>query len=359
MSLRILLAVLSVTSMLAVGAPALGQPAAVYEVVDLGTLGGTASFALGASERGEVVGTSRTTASSRPQYAFAWREGTMRALEQLEGSTFSRAFAVNVRGQAVGEAFTPSPERSRAVRWEADGRVEDLGTLDGASGAVANDLNARGQVAGVSGARAVVWDAGDVRPVGGLSAEPDARSRAEAINEAGAVAGSAQTDLVTAGGWRVTHAFVATPRGGTYVLTDLGSAGGPGAYSTALDLNDRGDAVGESATEAGAATYRATLWADGAIIDLGTVAGLRHSRASSVNNRRQVVGHASGFYGFPTIDGVAVLWQAGQAIDLNTLIPAGSGWTLRHAQTITERGEIVGYGTRDGQTRAFLLRPRA
>jgi probable HAF family extracellular repeat protein len=43
--------------------------------------------------------------------------------------------------------------------------------------------------------------------------------------------------------------------------------------------------------------------------------------------------------------------------DLNSLIPAGSGWVLNDAYGINERGQIVGDGTINGQSLAFLLTP--
>jgi probable HAF family extracellular repeat protein len=54
---------------------------------------------------------------------------------------------------------------------------------------------------------------------------------------------------------------------------------------------------------------------------------------------------------------VAVLWADGQVIDLNTLLPADSGWTLNDATGINDLGQIVGDGTYDGQEEAFLLTP--
>jgi probable HAF family extracellular repeat protein len=352
----VLLVLLLVLAALAAPVGALPSAAPEYEVVDLGGLGGTASFALGLSDRGEAAGTARTGAGTRPQQAFAWRDGTVRPLEPLPGSTFSRAFAVNPRGEAVGEAFTPSPERSRAVRWDRDGRITDLGTLEGASGAVANDLNARGQVVGSSGGQAVVWDGAAPQPVGTLGGE-GSTARGNAINDRGQVVGSSQTDVRSASGSRVSHAFLATPIGRGYRLTDLGSLGGPAAFSVAYGLSNRGDVVGESVTEAGGSTYRATLWRDGRVVDLGTLPGLRHSRANDVSADGTVVGHASGFYGFPTIDGAAVRWRGGDVVDLNALIPADAGWVLRSAEAINAAGEIVGFGTHEGETRAFLLRP--
>ncbi len=52
----------------------------------------------------------------------------------------------------------------------------------------------------------------------------------------------------------------------------------------------------------------------------------------------------------------AALFVNGQAIDLNTLIPGGSGWDLNRANDIDEDGNIVGTGTLGGQDRAFLIR---
>ena len=49
----------------------------------------------------------------------------------------------------------------------------------------------------------------------------------------------------------------------------------------------------------------------------------------------------------------------GQATDLNTLLPSGSGWTLLAATGINDLGQIVGYGTYDGNNQGFLLTPSA
>ncbi len=43
--------------------------------------------------------------------------------------------------------------------------------------------------------------------------------------------------------------------------------------------------------------------------------------------------------------------------DLNSLIPAGSGWVLTRATAINDAGHIVGSGVIGGQVRAFLLTP--
>ncbi|MBA2556901.1 MAG: hypothetical protein H0V12_06085 [Chloroflexi bacterium] len=332
-----------------------GPAGAMYEVVDLGTLGGTSSLALGISRNGQVVGTSRTTGSTRPQFAFHWLDGEMVNLGSLPGSTFSRAFKVNEVGVAVGEAFTPSPERSRAVMWR-NGSIVDLGTLPGATGAVANDINNRGQVAGASGIRAFLWEDGEMRDLGAVSEAEDARSRGNAINERGQVVGSSQTEILTSSGSRATHATL-WDRGRAI---DLGTLGEPTDFSVAFGLNARTEVVGESVVgRVGTTTvYHAFLWSGSRMVDLHpTALGLRHSRANAINEQGEAVGHASGFFGFPTIDGKAVLWRNGVAVDLNQRISGGSGWVLRSAEGIDAAGHIVGYGSFGGQTRAFLLVP--
>jgi probable HAF family extracellular repeat protein len=88
--------------------------------------------------------------------------------------------------------------------------------------------------------------------------------------------------------------------------------------------------------------------------DLGTVAGLRFSRANAINVSGIIAGTASQFEGF---SGRAFVWKDGQLADLNQRIPADSGWVLTSAEGINDRGQIVGFGTFQGQTRAFLLTP--
>jgi hypothetical protein len=42
-------------------------------------------------------------------------------------------------------------------------------------------------------------------------------------------------------------------------------------------------------------------------------------------------------------------------IDLNDLLPPNSGWVLHFANRINNKGQICGYGTHNGLTRAFLM----
>ena len=90
------------------------------------------------------------------------------------------------------------------------------------------------------------------------------------------------------------------------------------------------------------------------MIDLGTFGG-SISIAHGINNDGFVVGEAS----LPNDqDRHAFLYIPDKGMtDLNSLIAAGSGWTLHVAQAINDKGEIVGFGLINGKSRAFLLKP--
>ena len=45
--------------------------------------------------------------------------------------------------------------------------------------------------------------------------------------------------------------------------------------------------------------------------------------------------------------------------ELNSLLAPDSGWDLSWAVDINDRGQITGYGIKDGQFRAYLMTPVA
>ncbi len=123
-------------------------------------------------------------------------------------------------------------------------------------------------------------------------------------------------------------------------------------------MNESATVVGEAVvgqTGSGSSIYHAFVWSRGTMTDLHPAFGFTHSRAVEINASGSIVGHVASAYTSPVR---AVLWQRGVAMDLNDLIPADSGWLLRSAEGINDRGQIVGFGTFEGQTRAFLLTPR-
>ena len=129
---------------------------------DLGTLGGTASMALGINNRSEVVG-----GSGR---AFLWtQQAGIVDLGTLGGRT-SCANDVNDLGYIVGASQTGQTDRrgqpvTRAFLRTPDGQMLDLGTLGGehsSAAAVSGGDDGRVWIAGHShdasaGIRAALW----------------------------------------------------------------------------------------------------------------------------------------------------------------------------------------------------------
>jgi probable HAF family extracellular repeat protein len=100
------------------------------QIHDLGTLGGTISYARGINDFGIVVGGS--TLADGSTHAFGWN-GTLHDLGTLPGGTFSQAFGINSNGRIVGES-TDGSGQFHAVYWE-HGVIHDLAPANGSSSA--------------------------------------------------------------------------------------------------------------------------------------------------------------------------------------------------------------------------------
>ena len=146
----------------------------------------------------------------------------------------------------------------------------------------------------------------------------------------------------------VSHAF----QWQSGVLTDLGTLVA-GWSSSAFWISGNGLIVGNSQNGEidplipGFPEFRAVLWQNGGIVNLGTLEGGYESFAGAVNNRGQVAGAALNTIpdpfcllapGFCTTQTRAFLWQNGAMQDLGTL---GTG-NDAGASFINERGQIAG-----------------
>jgi probable HAF family extracellular repeat protein len=73
-----------------------------------------------------------------------------------------------------------------------------------------------------------------------------------------------------------------------------------------------------------------------------------------INEKGDVVGISFNSSDEPII---AWIYSNGKAQDLNTLIPQNSGWYLEQAFDINDKGQIIGNGYLNGESRGFLLTP--
>jgi probable HAF family extracellular repeat protein len=246
-------------------------------------------------------------------------------------------------------ACFPVAQQVRAALWDGD-RLRDLGTLGG-NDAQAVTINEVGQIAGVSYTNTIpnpttgwpsqdpfFYDHGKMVDIGNLSGT---FAYANYMNESGQVVG-----LSTLAGDTVSHPF-SWQRG---KLTDIGTFGG--TYGEAKSVNNAGQVVGV-ANLAGNLFHDPFLWEKGALTDLGNLG--RTGTAYAINSSGQVVGASTVTPG--TVH--AFLWEKGTGIvDLNDLIPPGSGLYLQEADYINDRGQISGNAILDnGHERAYLLTP--
>ena len=330
-------------------------------LTDLGVLpGGYGSYTTAINAQGLIVGLSQNgefdAFTGSPSFvATVWRNNQIKSLGTLGGS-FSFAIAATDQNFIMGAAengqidtsgFTQVIDLgSRISEWHAFGwngsALFDLGNLGG-PGAFPNAMNDAGQIVGFSPTSAIpgpfgfptiapfLWEKGKMRNLGTLGGVIGV---ANAINDQGQVVGD--SDLA---GDQIDHPFL-WERGRK--MKDLGSLGG--SYATAEWINDVGEVIGFSFTK-GDEVLHAFLWKHGVLTDLGTLEGDISSNAFGINNKGQVVGQSWFFDGQEVTASHAFLWEnGGPMIDLNSVVSNPTDLDLVEANFITDRGWIIARG---------------
>src|SRR4051794_8045864 len=123
-----LLSVSSLTLVIASGSQAYGAP--LYELTDLGALGGRFSLANAINDAGQVVGLAETASGRGHATLFNTRGGANLDLGTLGGNS-SEAAAINNDGQIVGMASTAGGKSHATLFNTRGGANLDLGTLGG------------------------------------------------------------------------------------------------------------------------------------------------------------------------------------------------------------------------------------
>lgn len=314
------------------------QAGLLYNIVDLGTLGGN-SFGSAINASGQVVGTSIVGGIS---HAFV-SDGRGPMIDLGTPGISSTGLAINSSGQVTGSSFGGY---GLAYIRNSDGTQLNLGTLGG-NWSYGYGINDAGQVTGfaeiLDGSKhAFVADShGSMLDLGTLGGK---NSYGNDINVAGKVSGFSQTDN------GAIHAFITNDSGG---MTDLGTLGGINSYGS--KINAEGIVTGKAQKENG--SYHAFVTNNsGGLVDLGSLSG--NSQGYDINDLGVVVGA----YGFDNNNNVldyrAFVIENGDMKDLTSLLVTGSmEWQLNWAGGINNLGQITGQGTHDGLKRAFLLTP--
>jgi probable HAF family extracellular repeat protein len=296
----------------------------IYLVTDLGTLGGSSTVAFGINNSGTAVGWGEALTGDVGAFS---SNGAMQNLLGLTGATDTYAYGINSSGSIVGTSYVNG--QPHGEMWNGS-KSTDLG-----AGIYATAINDAGAIVGGDGhafllANGAFQDLG-VLPGGNWSS-------AYGISNAGTVVGYGNI------GNGIFRGFVLTPAGG---MTELGTLGGNNSYATAV--NSSGEVVGHASLSSG--YDNAFLDAGGVMTDLGSLGG-GSSYAYGINDSGIVVGYS---WVAGVADPHAFIYMNGAMLDLNALIPGGSGWELLEAYGINNSGEIVGEGLLNGQSHAFRL----
>lgn len=345
-----------------------------YSLVKLPTLGGSQNVAEDLNNRGQIGGASFIT-GNEIEHAEIWTHRHPSDLGTLGGPNSAILdFNHGTRGQFVGWSETsqtdPNAENFCAFgtshiclgfSWR-HGQMTSLPTLGGNNDWAADENN-RGQILGTAETGTedpscvapqvfdyygVIWQPNS----GGITTLPpypgDTISYAIAMNRSGAAVGkSGPCEPISSS---VAYHALLWQNGTTMNLGNLG-----GDFAEALDINNRGQIVGDADT-AGNACDCAFLWQNGTMTNLGTLPGDVFSEGAGINDEGQIVGEscpASGpCRGF--------IWQNGTMTDLNLLTPPKTKLYVEFGADINNRGQIAGVAlTPQGLTRAVLLVPES
>ena len=322
--------------------------------VDLGTLGGTSSQANAVNLEGVVVGSSTLSGDTVTHAFLAFSGKAPIDLGTLPGGTNSSATAVNLLDFVTGTSDFNDPINGGVQHafLYANGTLSDLGSLGGGI-SQGNGIDAEGIVVGSSltsdgSSTHAFWYNPSTRQLNDLGTlSGGANSAAYGINLFGQIVGNSDTGRFDNSGNPITDAVMWNLL--TRKVVDLGTLPG-GAFAQATAINNFGSTVGFSSNAQG--LTHAFLAKPTGLLDLGALGG-SYSQATAINDLGVVVG-------FSNISGDtdvhAFVWtpQHGLA-DLNTLLPANSGWVLSAAYGINLEGKIVGVGTHNGASHAFAF----
>jgi probable HAF family extracellular repeat protein len=323
--------------------------AQTYTITDLGVLAGDQmSTAQGLNDQGQAVGTS-SNENGEFGVATLFTGGQAVSLGTLGPADDTLAASINDAGQVTGYSYDTVAEVSNTFLYSGGKlvNISDASLFPG--GSDGTGINSLGQVCGYgwpansTNTHAFLYSGGKTIDLGTLGG---AESVAEAIDSAGQVVGQS-----TAAN-NETHAFLYS----NGKMQDLGIPSGDNA-STAIAVSSNGLIVGELGvgTSVDVAIYKKGAWTD-----LGP-----GPFPAGINNAGQIVGWSTipGIYTGPKAQRrhaqeIGVVSVNGAFVNLNTLIPANSGFTVIMAEAINNSGQILCDATTPSdETHAVLLSP--
>lgn len=350
---------------------------------EIGSFGGTESMAYSINDYGAVAGYGTTKSGSR--HAFIYENGILTDLGTF-GQTSSVAKKINNRGQVLITAY--SDNNTASYYLYERGVIHNLSDLIAPDPewriAAITDINDTGQILGTA--------CDTDRACVGLLLNPLAPVP-EPATWGMLLGGGALLALIRRGDRRrkllpvLAASMLALPMAADAAPKFKATALGLSFDATTFAINDMGVIAGSTGRPW---DYKAVVWSDGKVQNIGTVGGFS-AQAMALNNKGTIVGQSMIWDGtlrafqrkdgmmtaLPTLRGVstayainekdvivgesgidrldegtrhAVIWSNGTIKDLGTL-----GGTQSTARSINEAGSVVGYSSlKDGTHHAFI-----
>lgn len=303
-----------------------------FNIIDLGTVGNdTASYAKSINNSGVVVGDS-VSANGKTQ-GFVWSKWWPNNGKMLGLKNSSSATAIDSSGVILGQS-----KNNKGATWTSYSPSSN-GKKINSKATMAYNINDNGQVLASRGDPSQtmiysVWGGHNPVKAGG---DMDIKYASD-VNTSGHVIG--ETSLGTPYIWDMYN-------DSTELISSISGS--------ATDINRSNEVVGTKnadVTENGkiinAGQKQAYVYKNGEVIELGYVGVGSSSEAYAINEDGIVVG---------TSNGNAFVWSADYGmLNLNDLLADGSEWSnLSVASDINDLGQIVGWGTINGETHSFVI----
>jgi probable HAF family extracellular repeat protein len=315
-------------------------------------------------------------------------------LGAVPGQNVSAAYGLNAFGQAVGDSSSPN---GAIPTLFSGGKAINLGTLIAGDVSVATCINGSAEIAGYEpeestnpqADHAWIYSNGRLLDIHSPSLFPNG-TQAAAVNDSGVVVGQGwlnsssfhafvyangqMVDIGPPGSYQASaiainnngqilgNAFFTSGGGGTFIYANGKFTYLPqptGASASGYSINSLGEVAGDIYTSSGG---HAAVFTHGTWVDLGGVTGAG-MRATGINTAGQVIATAvypvQSYHPFRPGKHVAYIIGASGPVNLNTLIPANSGYTLTDAIAINDNGQILcNASTPASSKHAVLLRPK-
>lgn len=287
------------------------QANSVYNVTELGSLGGSLTVPEAINANGLIVGVAQN--SSGLWQAVSWQANSTIPISLGDGSVFSQALGVNNNGIVVGSS------NGNAAFWQPGSTTPNYLTTSG--NGLAYDINSIGQMVGMDNGNAVLWLPGSTTPIT-LAGDAGATG----INDNGQIVGNV---------FSPTRGALLQPNSvPPFTIQTL-----TGGVSEANAINNNGQIVGYFGNSA-------TLWQSGSLTPISLGDGI----ARSINNNGEIVGTIYGGSRY-----YAALWESNSTIPvtLSSLVTIPNSY-LVDAFGINDSGQIVALS---GSGQAYLLTP--